>query len=220
MDSSTKGQVAEAIAIMHNYLALARALAELGLEPPVPPGLESLGREIMAMVHPSRQDTGALATATTQQPSDRGEDHPKNGDSDPGSAERLAGLPSELPYLDDRIVWADPPLPRRTSRDAIIALIKPNEVVSVPEVARRLQAAGFSGNPNTVSNELSRWAKLGALEKPQRGQYRRRPAPPDRAPTATPESPSAQQMVAVTDDERTAYGRSPADRSDVEGPKT
>jgi hypothetical protein len=222
MDSSTKGQLAEAITIMRNYLTLARALEALGLEPPVPPDLESLGREIMAVVHSVARDTSGSHTVTTQQPADRGEDHPRDGFSNQGSAEGVFGPASGRPRREEGMIWADPPPPRQTSRDAIIALIKPDEVVSVPEVTRRLQAAGFSGNQNTVSNELSRWAKLGVLKKPQRGQYRRPSTPTDRAPAATPESPSAQQSLTVTDNgrtvydnERTAYGVSRAEGSDV-----
>ncbi|MGH4010368.1 MAG: hypothetical protein ACRDTH_19780 [Pseudonocardiaceae bacterium] len=215
MNSFTKGQLAEAIAIVRNYLGLARAMAELGLEPPVPSDLESLGREIMAVVHPTPQDTGGSHAVTTQQPTDRGEDQPRDGFSDQGSVEKMVAPALERPHREEGIVWADPPPPRRTLRDAMITLIKPNEVVSVSEVARRLQADGFSGNQNTVSNELSRWAKLGVLEKPQRGQYRRARASTDGAPAATPESPSAQQGLTVTDNERTAHGVSPVEGADV-----
>jgi hypothetical protein len=72
-------------------------MAELGLEPPVPPDLESLGREIMAVVHPTSKDTGGLHAVTTQQPADREEDQPRDGFSDQGSVERMVDPASERP---------------------------------------------------------------------------------------------------------------------------
>jgi hypothetical protein len=74
---------------------------------------------------------------------------------------RLAGRPH----------MARRPRPR-TVRCAVLTVIRPGETVKVGAVVGRLEAAGLATNPDTVSNELSRWTRQGVLDRPARGTYR------------------------------------------------
>jgi hypothetical protein len=156
-EDSPRIQLTEAIATVHEFVVHASALAGMGIKLPVPYELEPLAREIIEMLRRTPQD-----------------------------AERSTGVSRDGVSTEHRsdttstsAATTGSKLRRKTLRDAIRDVIKEGELVSVHQVVQRLREAGFSANPNVASNELSRWAKLGELDRPRRGHYRRAQAPRD-----------------------------------------
>jgi hypothetical protein len=180
-EDSPRIQLAEAIATVHEFVVHASALAGMGIKLPVPCELGSLAREIIEMLSRMPQD----AEPSTGVPRD-GVSTEYRSDTTIASG---ATTSSQRPSV------GEPTVRRKTMRDAILDVIEGGEVMSVHQVTQRLHEAGFSANPNTVSNELSRWARLGELDRPRRGHYWRAQAPRDeeaQPPTAN-HSPTAQQ---------------------------
>jgi hypothetical protein len=83
----------------------------------------------------------------------------------------VVGINAGEPEGSRRVTWQEPES-RPTIRDTILTVIQPGEEVSAGVVLERLTEAGFVTNRDTVSNELSRWAHEGKLERPVRGTYR------------------------------------------------
>lgn len=170
-DHSPRVQLVEAIATVHEFVVHASALAGMGIKLSLPRELEPLAHEIITMLGRTPQDA-ECSTAVS-----------------------YGGVGTEN-RCDTTITGGVTAVRKRKPlRDAILEVIREGEVVSIDQVVQRLSEAGFSANPGTASNELSRLARLGELDKPRRGHYRRAQAPKDEEvqPPTTNHTPTVQQ---------------------------
>jgi hypothetical protein len=174
-EDSPRVQLAEAIATVREFVVHASALARMGIKPPLPHELESLAREIIAMMNRTPQDAERSTVVSRD-----GVSTEHRSDTTTASAATTGS---------QNLSVSEPTVRRKTLRGAILHVLKEGEVVSVHEVVQRLREEGFPANLNiaSASNELSRWVKLGVLDRPRRGHYRRAQAPREeevRPPTA------------------------------------
>ena len=173
-ENSPRVQLAEAIATVREFVVHASALAGMGAEPTLPCELEPLAREIIVMLNRTPQD----AERSTAVPRDGASTEDRSdttiiSETTTGSKSLSVGEPTVRP------LGKDPLARRKTLREAVFDVIKEGEVVSVPQVVQRLSETGVPATPSTASNELSRWTKLGHLDRPRRGHYQRVQTPKD-----------------------------------------
>jgi len=173
---------------LQSLAAHLKALAEMGIPPPIPDKLADSCREIVrlaeASVSKSSIEDRTPASRVGELP-----EPPPNGEASPPRAAESTPLPlSALTFVPEIP-------PRHTIRQAVLDAVQPGEDVSVKVVIERLEAAGVTANPDTVSNELSRWTRDGVLERPSRGRYRLTSTDPtrDHEPLAARERPEDQE---------------------------
>jgi len=179
-------QIELATDTLRNLLLHLEVLAEMGVPPQIPAELADSCRRIARLAEASVGASVGKASTDDRTPAPRAGELPEpqpNG--------------GEMMRLKARIVAESQPFvpPRTTVRVAVLSVVQPGEEVSAGVVVERLKNLGVTTNPDTVSNELSRWTPEGVLERPSRGKYRLILTDPtrDHEPLAAGERPNDQE---------------------------
>jgi len=178
-------QIELATDTLRNLLPPLEALAEMGVPLQIPAELVDSCRKIArlaeAPVGKASIQERTLAPRAGELP-----EPPPNGEFSPARAAELAQRFADVRHQVP---------PRPTVRVAVLSVVQPGEEVSAGVVVERLKNLGVTTNPDTVSNELSRWTHEGVLERPSRGKYRLILTDPtrDHEPLAAGERPSDQE---------------------------